>query len=204
MLLGLSGDDRWIFFAVDPGGSASMAVDGLTLRVVSAAGGGAFRLKRMLLYPDYLAWCGGRLFFVAGVWRVATDHKRLFVAAPPNWRPRPYVGAAARSFGSLACAPSGRWLVAQSQPQSDNPSFFATHWALWRIGVDGSMRQLTIPPLHHADESPRFAPDGSLLFVRSRQGRGKLFALRRGRLLGPLLSLGYSLGYYGHHAWWSR
>jgi len=40
-LLGWSGDDRWIFFAIDPGSSSSIAADGLVLRVVSRRGGAA-------------------------------------------------------------------------------------------------------------------------------------------------------------------
>jgi len=38
----------------------------------------------------------------------------------------------------------------------------------------------------------------TVLLVRSRKGVGKLYALRRGKLVGPLLSLGY----YGHQTWW--
>jgi hypothetical protein len=100
----------------------------------------------------------------------------------------------------MACSPDGKSIVVQSQPTSTNAYFFATHWALWRVGLDGSMTQLTHPPDHHADESPRFA-GGILYFVRSEKGNGRLYALRRGKLVGPLLSFGYSLGYYGHHAW---
>jgi hypothetical protein len=29
-----------------------------------------------------------------------------------------------------------------------------------------------------------------------------LYAWRHGRVVGPLLFLGNSLGYYGHHDWW--
>jgi dipeptidyl aminopeptidase/acylaminoacyl peptidase len=204
MLLGWSGDDRWIFFMIDPGGSASIAADGLTLRVVAAAGGRPRRLARMLPYPDYLAWCGGRLVFTGGGDRVATHGKRLLVAAPPRWRPRPLVDAPYRAWGSLACSPRGRRLVAQSQRRSSNPSFFATRWALWDVGFDGAVRRLTSPPRSQADESPRFSRDGrALAFVRSRRGVGKLYALRGGRLHGPILSLGYSLGYYGHQDWWA-
>ena len=203
VLLGWSGDDRWVFFSIDPGASASIAADGLTLRVVSVNGGRVFRLPPMLLYRDYLAWCGGRLVFTAGRDRIATNRKRLLVAAPPAWHPRLLVKAPNRSWGSLACTPNGRSLVAQSQAQSDAGYFFATHWALWRVGVDGSLRRLTSPPHGYADESPRFSRDGhALAFVRSRKGVGKLYVLRRGSLLGPLLSLGYSLGYYGHQDWW--
>jgi Tol biopolymer transport system component len=203
VLIGISRDGRWIFFTIDPGGSGSIAADGLTLRVVSADGGRAVRLARMLPYRDYLTWCGGRLAFTAGGDRVATHGKRLLVAAPPNWRPRQLVAAPQRAWGSLACSPDGRSVVAQSQRRSSNPKFFATRWALWRVGRDGSLRRLTSPSRGHADESPRFSRDGrTLAFVRSRRGVGKLYILRGARVTGPVLSLGYTLGYYGHQDWW--
>jgi hypothetical protein len=203
MLLGISNDYSWVFFTIDPGGSASIAADGLTLRVVSTARGRAVRVARMLPYPDYLAWCGRKLVFTAGGWRVATDRKRLLVASPPDWRPRPLVKKPNRSWGSVVCAPGRSWLIAQSQRQSDNPNFFATHWALWRVSLDGSTRRLTSPPPGFADESPRFSrTGGALLFVRSRKGNGRLYALRGTRQAGPLLSFGNSFGYYGHQNWW--
>jgi hypothetical protein len=100
------------------------------------------------------------------------------------------------------CAADGRSIVVQSQPQSRDANFFDTRWALWRIGLDGSQRQLTSPPKGYADESPRFSRNGrTVLLVRSRKGVGKLYGLRGEKLTGPL-SLGYSLGYYGHQAWW--
>ena len=202
-LLGASSDGRWLFFAIDPDGSGSLQADGLTLRVISVDGGRVIKLPRMLVYRDYLTWCGGRLVFTAGGDRVATDRKRLMVASPPSWRPRPLVPDSGRVWGSLVCAPDGRSLVAQSQGQSTNPSFFATHWSLWRVGLDGTKRRLTQPPPGTADESPRFSRDGkSMLFVRSRKGNGSLYALRGGRVTGPLLSLGNNSGYYGHHDWW--
>jgi hypothetical protein len=203
LLRGWSRDDRWIFFFVVPDGSGSIAADGLTLRVVSVDGGRATKIARMLLYRDYLTWCSGRLVFTAGIDRVATDHKRLLVAAPSSWRPRPLVTAPTRSWGSVACAPSGRWLLAQSQRHSSNPSRLATHWGLWRVGLRGSMRQVTSPPPGSADESPVFSRTGdALLFVRMRKGNGRLFALRGRRAVGPLLFLGNNIGYYGHHDWW--
>jgi dipeptidyl aminopeptidase/acylaminoacyl peptidase len=203
VLLRWSGDDRWIFFSVDPGGSGSIAADGLTLRVVPAKGGPVRPLARMLLYRDYTAWCGGRLVFSAGTDRVATHNKRLLAAAAPSWRPRPLVVAPRRAWGSLTCAHDGRSVVVQSQRESNNPSFFATRWSLWRVGLDGSRTRLTSPPPGSTDESPRFSPDGrTLLFVRSRKGVGALYGLRSRNLFGPLLSLGYNLGFYGHHDWW--
>jgi hypothetical protein len=203
MLLGMSDDYGWVFFTIDPGGSASIAADGLMLRAVSTARGRAVRIARMLPYPDYLTWCGNRLVFTSGVDRVATNRKRLMAASPPNWRPRPLVAAPRRSWGSVTCAPGQDWLVAQAQRQSSNPSFFSTHWSLWRVDRDGSARRLTSPPRGYADESPRVSRTGnSLLFVRSHNGSGKLYALREARLAGPLLSFGNSIGYYGHHDWW--
>ena len=202
-LLGWSGDARWIFFAIDPGSSASIAADGLLLQVVAAAGGTPHRLGVMLAYRDYLASCGGRLIFSAGRDRIAIHDKRLLVAAPPSWRPRPLVSAPGRSFGSLACDPTGHAVVAQSQESSIDAGFFATHWSLWEIRPDGTRGRLTSPPAGYADESPRFSADGkTLLFVRSHTGAGKLYAFQNGRVVGPLLSLGSSLGYYGHRDWW--
>jgi Tol biopolymer transport system component len=102
----------------------------------------------------------------------------------------------------LTCAPDDKSVVVQSQTSSSDADFFHTHWALWRVGLDGSMKRLTSPPANHADESPHFSPDGTIVyFVRSRHGRGQLYALRDGHVIGPLLSLGYSLGYYGHQDW---
>ena len=83
----------------------------------------------------------------------------------------------------------------QSQRENQDSNFFHTHWALWRIGLDGSERRLTSPPAGDADESPRYA-GSTLLFVRSRQGHGVLRTQA-----GTLAPLGYDIGYYGHHAW---
>jgi dipeptidyl aminopeptidase/acylaminoacyl peptidase len=202
-LLRWSGDGRWLFFVIDPDGSGSIQADGLMLRVIGADGGRPVRIAPMLVYGDYLAWCGGRLVFTAGGDRVATDRKRLLLASPPRWHARPLVPGTRRVWGSLVCSPTTRSLVAQSQGQSSNPSFFATHWALWRVGLEGSTWRLTSPPHGFADESPRFSRDGRvLLFVRMRQGNGSLYALRDGRVAGPILSLGNDSGYYGHHDWW--
>jgi hypothetical protein len=195
-LLGVT--DGWVFFAIDPGGSASLASDGLTLRAVSTAGGKAHVLGTMLPYADYLTWCGGRLVFTGGRDRIATDAKRVLVAGPPDWKPRPLWRAPGRTFGSLACAPGGRSVAVLSQRSSVVANFFATRWQLWRVGLDGSHTLLDRPPAGFADESPAWSPDGrSLAFVRERKGAGTLWLLGR----GAVAELGYSLGYYGHHDW---
>jgi dipeptidyl aminopeptidase/acylaminoacyl peptidase len=197
-----SGDNRWIFFAIDPASSQSIAADGLILRVVSAASGPVHEIAAMLVYRDYTAWCGDRLVLTAGTGREATVNKELDVAAPPDWKTHPLTALRNRAWGSIACAPDNRSVVVQSQPKAQFAGFFSTHWQLWRVRLDGKATQLTRPPAKHADESPRFSPDGkTIYFVRSKHGIGQLYALRAGKLTGPLLSLGYSLGYYGANSW---
>jgi hypothetical protein len=198
---GLTPDEKWIFYAIDPYGSSSYAADGVTTRAIRVTGGRSFVVSRGIGGSDYRAWCGGKLVVTAGTNRIATEHKWLIATGPPSWRATRLVAAVGRAFGSMVCSPDGKSIVVQSQPISTNAYFFATHWALWRVGLGGSMTQLTHPPAHHADESPHFAADGTLYFVRSIKGVGKLYALRRGKLVGPLLSLGYQLGYYGHQLW---
>jgi hypothetical protein len=197
-----SGDGRWLFFAIDPQGSQSIAADGLLLEVISANGGRPHTVGTTLAYSDYMTWCAGRLVFTGGGDRLATTNKRLLVASPPVWHARPLITTPKRAWGSVVCAPNSRSVVAQSQPQRSDYSFFATSWALWRVGLDGSQRRVTSPPRGFADESPRFSPDGSVFFVRSHRGVGSLFVLRGERLSDRLLRLGYNLGYYGHRCWW--
>lgn len=203
-LLAWSPDSRWLLFYVDPLGSASIAADGVEVQAIEVTGGRPVKITTMLGYPDYLTWCRRRLVATAGGSRLATENKRLIVAAPPAWKTRKLVRTPARAWGSVACAPDSRSLVAQSQPASHDPRFFATRWSLWSLRLDGRRTRLTSPPAGYADESPRWSRDGrSILFVRSRRGIGRFYLRRAGRVLGPLATLGYSLGYYGHHDWWT-
>jgi hypothetical protein len=203
--LRISSDDRWVFFTIDPGGSGSIAADGLVLRVVSTNGGPVHKLGVTLPYPDSLTWCGGRLVYAAGKDRVAIHAKRLLVAAPPNWRPAPLWDDRSRSFATPACRPDGKSVAVLSQRSSMNANFFATRWQLWRVGLDGTRQELDAPPPGWADEAPRWSRDGrSLLFVRERNGYGRVMLLRDGRVFGPIAKLGFAIGYYGHHDWQLR
>jgi hypothetical protein len=196
-----SPDGRWLVWraAIDSG---SLSSDGLPLFVTRLARGGETHAlaARALAYDDYLSWCGSTLAYVAGFDRIATHDKRLLIAAPPDWRPHPLWSDAGRAFGSVACAPDGRSVAVLSQPASDDANFFHTRWQLWQVGRDSSRRLSDRPPSGYADESPTWVGD-ALAFVRERQGRGTVWLRYRGRLYGPLASLGYSLGYYGHHDW---
>jgi hypothetical protein len=201
MLFGLSPGRTWVLYAIDPQGSASLAADGLTISAVSSAGGKPRTVEFGLLDERYRAWCGGRLAAVAGGDRITTHAKRLVVTGPPAWRATLLVRAPGRAWGSVACEPGGRAVVVQSQRASaDDESSSEAHWALWRVGLDGAQQRLTSPPAGSADDSPRFA-GGILYFVRSHAGAGSLYAMKDGKLLGPLVSLGPDLGSFGNYDW---
>ena len=195
VLFGWSGDSRWLFFTIDPGGSMSIAADGLILRAIAATGGRVHTLGPMLMYGDYLTWCGGRLVWSGGGDRLAVHNKTLRTASPPDWRPRPLVADRGRAWGSVTCTPDGRAVVVQAQRESNVANFWLANWSLWRIGLDGSERRLTSPRATYADDTPRFA-GRTLLFVRSHKGYGVLRTQA-----GPLARLGFDGGYYDHHAW---
>lgn len=196
----LSPDRKWVLYAIDPLGSSSLAADGETLRAIRVTGGRSYTVGFGLLYDDYRTWCGNTLVMTAGGDRIAVHAKRLIATRPPDWKARTLVPDSARSFGSVTCSPDGKSVVAQEQPNGIDANFFHTHWRLVRVNLSGSVTKLTSPPAGYAEESPRFA--GSVLyFVRSQKGHGQLYALDGGKLLGPLLSLGYSLGFYGHQDW---
>lgn len=204
--LSVSPDGRWVLWAKALA-SGSITADGLPLEVTSLATGNTYALGAGLVYPDYATWCGSTLVLTLGRDRVSTHDKRLVAARPPDWRPRSLWRTPQRAFGSVACAPDGRSVAVLSQPESTDARFFDTRWQLWTVGLDGSRTLLDAPPPGFADESPLWSPDGSaLLFVRERRGHGRAVLLRNGTLFG-VASLGYSLGFYGHHDWglaWAR
>jgi hypothetical protein len=195
-------DGRTLFYDIDPMASGSLAADGLVLRALDVASGRTWPVAAMLLHDDYWTWCGSTLVLTAGRDRIATHDKRLVVARGPDWHPRVLWASDSRAFSSLTCAPDGRSVAVLSQRSSTDPRFFATRWRLWRVGLDGSHTLLDRPPPGWADESPAWSPDGaSLAFVRERSGYGRIMVLHAGRVDGPLVHLGYSLGFYGHHDW---
>jgi hypothetical protein len=199
-LLAVGGDN--VFFAVDPDGSGSIAADGLLLRQVPVTGGRAHTLGVMLPYADYLTWCGGRLVWIEGRDRVAIHAKQLVASSAPDWKPRPLIADRSLSFSSPACSPDGTAVAVLAQRSGVDAGFFHTRWQLWRVGLDGTRAVLDRPPPGFADESPAWARDrDALLFVRERNGYGRLMLWSTGKTIGPFGNLGYSAGYYGHHDW---
>ena len=204
-LEGVSPDGTWILYALDPMGSASLAADGLTVEAVAATGGRSYTVTSGLTYPSYRSWCDFRTLVVtAGGDRISSHDKRLIATGPPAWRPRALVHEPGRAFGSVVCAPDGNSVVVQEEPRGGvDESSVRSHWQLWRIGLDGKPTELTSPPPGYSDDSPQFSPDQrTVYFVRSKNDHGVLYALRDGKLVGPLLDLGLDRNaYYGHRDW---
>src|SRR5207253_3922668 len=83
LLEGTSPDKKWILYAIDPQGSASLIADGIMMQAVRATGGRSYTVASGLGYADYRAWCASNLLVVtAGGDRIASDNKRLIVTGP--------------------------------------------------------------------------------------------------------------------------
>ena len=191
---GTTSDGKWIFYAIDRFASASLAADGLPVRAIGAGGGPSFPIATGLVYSSYRSWCDNRLVMTAGFDRTTTTTKWLVTATPPTWRARILVKDPRRAFGSLTCAPDG--VIVQSTSASPE-GFRSPHWSLWHVDWNGSLRRMTSPPTGASDESPQYA-GGVLYFVRS----GSLYALRAGKLVGPLLRVPrLAPPFFGHTDW---
>jgi hypothetical protein len=169
---GFSPDGRWLLFWVASMCSGSLAADGWPLDAVPAAGGSPVRVvPHMLLYDDFLSWCGNRLIAAAGPDRQSNMNSKLLSRAPPGWHARTIQPARALSWVSPRCAPGGRVLAAAAGPNSDRAQFGIQHRSIWLLRASGEViRRLTLPPAAYlSDEAPRFSRDGRwIMFVRSR------------------------------------
>jgi len=169
---GFSPDGRWLLFWPDELCSASIAADGMPLEAVRVSGGKPVTaVKHMLLYPDFLSWCGRRLIAAAGPNRETNTESELVQTGPPAWRQRTIRRAGPLSWVSPSCAPSGRLLAAAAGPNNAPVGFGQQHRSIWLLRPDGSpVRRLTSPPARLlSDEAPRFSADGRwVMFVRTR------------------------------------
>ena len=216
-LAGVSPDGRWVLFWPAPQSSNSLAADGMPLFAKRLAAGAAGQrvVRSMLLYRDYLAWCGARLAVAAGAGRTTTHAKRIRVAAPPLWQAADASRDRSRSWVSPACSPARGWIATAARASRLAVPFGRERRSIWLLGDDGSRRrQLTRAPRGASDELPRWSRDGRwVLFVRTRPSRaplqaaGRLFLARVGPggrpqgLFGPLARLGPASNYYGHYSW---
>ncbi|HEX4323261.1 MAG TPA: hypothetical protein VHZ77_01390 [Gaiellaceae bacterium] len=207
IVAGLDGRGRVLWWN-DPYSSASLAADGLTLYANGT------KLAQTLVFPDYVAHCGGRLAVAAGNDRYTTDGKRILlqgrdVSRDPS---RSWVSPACNSTGTLVAAAGRNWV----EPRIG----LGERRTIWEL--EPQRAQLTHPPAGWTDENPRMLADGSILFVRTREtttkdastgtwrtvatGRLELIAGGRTRLVGTTSWTGDGFGgsyvqYYGHYRW---
>lgn len=170
-LAGFSPDDRWLLYWPQSMCSASLAADGFPLYAVVSGGGGrpARAVAHTLLFPDFLAWCRGRLIAASTPSRETQLESKLVQTGPPAWRQRAIERARPLSWVSPSC--SGRWLVAAAARDSQNAQFGAQHRSVYLLRPDGAVvRRLTHPGAADlSDEAPRFSRNGRwVLFVRTR------------------------------------
>jgi hypothetical protein len=171
-LAGWSPDGRWLLFWAATMCSASLDADGWPLYAVPASGGSPVKVVgHMLLYDDFLSWCGSRLIAAAGPDRQTNQGSKLVSVAPPAWHERTLRRAGRLSWVSPACAPAGHVLAAAAGPNSGRASFGIEHRSIWllRAGSGARVRRLSLPPAADlSDEAPRFSRGGRwILFVRT-------------------------------------
>ncbi len=171
-LAGWSPDGRWLLYWPQSICSASLAADGFALYAVAAGRGGhpVQAVAQTLLYPDFLAWCAGRLIAASTPDRETELDGNLVQSGPPAWRQRTIDNTRPLSWVSPSCSASGRWLVAAAGANHQIP-FGAEHRSVYLLHSDGALaRRLSQPGAAGlSDEAPRFSRDGGwVLFVRSR------------------------------------
>jgi Tol biopolymer transport system component len=169
---GWSPDGRWLLYWAAAMCSSSLAADGWPLRAVPVSGGRSVpAVAHMLLFPDFLTWCGHQLIAASGPTRETQLASSLVATAPPSWRQRTIARASRLSWVSPSCAPSGDVLAAAAGANSENPGFGFAHRSIWLLAPDGRiLRRIASPSsLQLSDEAPRFSRDGRwILFVESR------------------------------------
>lgn len=170
---GWSPDGRWLLYWARSICSASLSADGWPLDAVPARGGSPVQaVRHLLLFPDFVTWCGGRLIAASTPSRETQQGSRLVATGPPAWHQRTIARATHLSWVSPVCAPSGSMLAAAAGPSSTtHPGFGLQHRSIWLLTPAGTrLRRLTTPPATNlSDEAPRFSRDGRwLLFVRTR------------------------------------
>jgi hypothetical protein len=171
-LAAFSPDGQWLLYWARSMCSASLSADGWPLDAVPASGSQApvRAVAHMLLFPDFLTWCGGRLIAASTPSRETQLGSRLVATGPPAWHQRTIAPATHLSWVSPTCAPSGSLLAAAAGSSSTHSEFGIQHRSIWLLSPTGRVvRQLTTPPASDlSDEAPRFSRDGRwILFVRS-------------------------------------
>jgi len=169
---GWSPDGRWLLYWARSMCSASLSADGWPLAAAPVSGAHApvRAVSHMLLFPDYLTWCGGRLIAASTPSRETQLKSKLVATGPPDWHQRTIAPGTPLSWVSPTCAPSGSLLGAAAGRSSTNAGFGFQHRSVYLLWPGGHvLRRLTTPPgANRSDEAPQFSRDGRwVLFVRT-------------------------------------
>ncbi len=135
--------------------SASIAADGIPLYANGT------ELAQTLVFPDYVARCGSRLALAAGNDRYTTDGKRILLDG------RDVSHDSALSWVSPSCNARGLLVAAAGRNWIEPRIGQGEQRAIWEL--EPRRAQLSHPPEGWTDEDPRVLPDGSILFVRTRE-----------------------------------
>jgi hypothetical protein len=154
LVAGVDGRGRVLWWD-DPESSASLVADGLLLYA------DAIELARTLVFPDYVSVCGAHVALAAGVDRYTTDGKWIGLGG------RDVSGDRSLSWVSPSCGPGGLLVAAAGRSWVEPRIGQGEHRAIWELRP--RRVQLTHPPAGWTDEDPRVLPDGSILFVRTRE-----------------------------------
>jgi hypothetical protein len=192
----------------DPQGSGSIAADGITLF------DGAKPLAPTLVFPDFVTVCGDRLAYAAGHDRYTTAGKRIVLDG------RNVSGDPSLSWVSPSCGSSGLLAAAAGRSWQERYIGRGENRSIWELAP--VRRRLTEPPPGWTDENPHVLPDGSILFVRTREtavkqpqnwlvtDHGRIELIRDGRVTWiattswsaeELGGGGEYANYYGHYGW---
>jgi hypothetical protein len=154
LVAGVDGRGRALWWD-DPYSSSSIAADGIPLYANGT------KLAQTLVFPDYVAVCGSHLAVAAGNDRYTTHGKRILLDA------RDVSDDASRSWVSPSCNAGGLLVAAAGRNWVETRIGEGERRAIWELRP--RRIRLTNPPAGWTDESPRALPDGSILFVRTRE-----------------------------------
>ena len=194
-LAGVSIDGSWAFWWRRSSPDAAGPVPLVSKRLAARSTGPV--IAPSVSAPDGVTWCGGRLVVVSGG-SIATAPNTLVLASPPLFKAKTLVSDG-RAWASPTCSADGQILV-NAQPASATP-----HWGVWTVSLKGTRHGLFSPPTNQSYESPKWAPNGGVFFVRRvASGAGQLMYWVGGQMYGPVATVGSITGSYGHHDWWSE
>jgi hypothetical protein len=171
-LAAVTPDGRSIAYWVNAIGSASIAADGLPLKIAALDGSAKPHPLSAAVLPSrsWVVPCGQGLLFVSGADRESTLHKRLELAVAPDYKARPLT-AASVSAASPACSPDGATAAAAVSPSATYHAGIASRSIeLVPTGAAHAKRAVTLttPPDGYTDNDPVFIDAGrDLLFVQA-------------------------------------